>query len=165
MIRAATPDDVPTIVQLIGELAEYEKLAHEVVIEPQALHEHLFGAKPVAEVLIAEQAGQPVGFALFFTNYSTFVGKPGLWLEDLFVRPNARGHGHGKALFLAVSQLAVDRNYGRMEWSVLDWNEPSIRFYQSMGAIAMDEWTNYRLTPTALRSLVAQQQPGPSPQS
>jgi GNAT superfamily N-acetyltransferase len=150
MIRPAAADDTPTIFRLIRQLAEYAKLSQEVVLEERQLHEHLFGPRPWAEALLAEDAGQVVGFALFFHNYSTFAGKPGLYLEDLFVEPAHRGKGHGKALFQAVAQLAVERGCGRMEWSVLDWNEPAARFYRSLGAKAMDEWTVYRLAGDAL---------------
>lgn len=150
MIRPATIDDVPTIFRLIRQLAEYERLSHEVVLEEAQLREHLFGSRPWAEVLLAEQSGRVVGFALFFHNYSTFAGKPGIYLEDLFVEPEHRGKGHGKALFQAVVRLAVERGCARMEWSVLDWNEPAIRFYHSLGARAMDDWTVYRLSDESL---------------
>jgi GNAT superfamily N-acetyltransferase len=150
MIRPATIDDVPTIFRLIRQLAEYERLSHEVVLEEAQLPEHLFGSRPWAEVLLAEQSGRVVGFALFFHNYSTFAGKPGIYLEDLFVEPEHRGKGHGKALFQAVVRLAVERGCARMEWSVLDWNEPAIRFYRSLGARAMDDWTVYRLSGESL---------------
>ena len=145
MIRPATIDDTPTIFRLIRQLAEYARLSHEVVLEERQLREHLFGPRPWAEVVLAEEAGQVVGFALFFHNYSTFAGKPGLYLEDLFVEPEHRGKGHGKALFQAVVRLAAERGCGRMEWSVLDWNEPAVRFYRSLGAKALDEATIYRL--------------------
>src|SRR5215831_2197304 len=153
MIRPATRDDVPTIAQLIRHLAEYERLAHEVVLDEARLREHLFGPRPYAEVLLAEDGGAVVGFALFFHNYSTFLGRPGLYLEDLFVRPAARGRGHGKALLLALARLAVERGCGRLEWAVLNWNQPAIEFYQSLGAEPMDEWTAYRLTGDALTKL------------
>ena len=153
MIRPATPDDLPAVVALIRDLAEYEKLAHAVVLSPDELRAHLFGPRPFAEVLMAEDAGTVVGFALFFHNYSTFRGKPGIYLEDLFVVPAARGRGHGKALLAALAKLAVERGCARVEWSVLNWNEPSIRFYQSLGAKPMDEWTVYRLTDEALTKL------------
>ena len=147
MIRAAQPADVSTIAMLIRELAEYEHLAHEVVLDETELHDHLFGDRPYAEVLIAERdAGVVVGFALFFHNYSTFLGRPGIYLEDLFVRPEARGHGLGTALLVALGQLARERKCGRIEWSVLDWNEPSIAFYRSLGALPQAEWVRYRLT-------------------
>ncbi len=145
-IRAATPADVPTIAGLIRGLAEYEKLAHEVVLKEADLREHLFGARPYAEVVLAEEGGAVVGFALFFHNFSTFLAKPGLYLEDLFVLPAHRGKGHGEALLRHLAKLAVARGCGRFEWSVLDWNAPSIEFYKSRGAVPMDEWTIYRLT-------------------
>ena len=147
MIRAARPDDVSTIAALIRELAEYEHLAHEVVLDEVVLAEHLFGARRYAEVLIAEtEDEQAVGFALFFHNFSTFLGRPGIYLEDLFVRPDARGHGLGKALLVELARLARTRDCGRIEWAVLDWNEPSIAFYRSLGAAPKDEWVLYRLT-------------------
>ena len=152
MIRPAAPEDTATICRLIRELAEYERLADAVVLDEDRLREHLFGPRPFVESLLAEEAGETVGFALFFYNYSTFLGRPGLYLEDLFVRPEHRGKGYGKALFSAVARLAVERGCGRMEWSVLDWNEPSIAFYRSFGAIAMDEWTVFRLTGEALEA-------------
>jgi GNAT superfamily N-acetyltransferase len=152
MIRTATIDDVPTVLAFIRELADYERLAHEVVADEAALRATLFGARPAAEVLIAEDP-DPVGFALFFTSYSTFLGKPGLYLEDLFVRPAARGRGIGLSLMSACAKLAVERDYGRFEWSVLDWNEPALGFYRKLGAVAMDTWTVHRLTGDALRAL------------
>lgn len=152
MIRAATASDTATIVRLIRDLAEYERLSHAVVLDPGRLREHLFGPRPFAEVLLAEEASEVVGFALFFHNYSTFVGKPGIYLEDLFVRPEHRGKGHGRALLAAVARLAVERDCGRMEWSVLNWNESAIGFYQSMGAEPLDEWRVFRLTGEALRA-------------
>jgi GNAT superfamily N-acetyltransferase len=150
MIRPATPEDTKTIAQLIRALADYEKLSHVVQLEENRLREHLFGPRPYAEVLLAEEAGEVVGFALFFHNYSTFSGKPGIYLEDLFVRPESRRHGHGKALLAALAQLAIDRGCWRLEWVVLDWNTPAIDFYRSLGAVRMDEWTTYRLTGDAL---------------
>lgn len=155
MVRAAGPEDVPTIAALIRALAEYERLAHEVVLDEGQLRAHLFGPRPYAEVILAEDEGDVVGFALFFHNFSTFLGKPGIYLEDLFVRPEHRGAGHGKALLAHVARLAVERGCGRLEWSVLDWNEPSIGFYRSLGAIAMDDWTTYRLTGESLMRLAA----------
>jgi GNAT superfamily N-acetyltransferase len=155
MIRPATEADLPTIARLIRALAEYERLAHEVVLSEGVLRDHLFGPRPFAEVLIAEGDGVAVGFALFFHNYSTFLAKPGIYLEDLFVVPEYRGRGHGKALFAALAGLAVSRGCGRLEWAVLDWNEPAIGFYKSLGAKPMDEWTVYRLTGDALKSLAA----------
>jgi GNAT superfamily N-acetyltransferase len=150
MIRFATADDIPAISRLIRALAEYERLSHEVVLADDQLREHLFGPRPFAEVLLAEEAGEVVGFALFFYNYSTFAGKPGIYLEDLFVEPNYRGKGHGKALLSAVARLAVERGCGRLEWSVLNWNEPAIAFYRALGARPMNEWTIYRLAGQAL---------------
>jgi GNAT superfamily N-acetyltransferase len=153
MIRPATAADVPTIDRLIRGLAEYERLAHEVVLDEDRLREHLFGPRPFAEVLLAEDAGAVVGFALFFHNYSTFLARPGVYLEDLFVLPEHRGKGHGKALLRAVARLAVERGCGRLEWSVLDWNHPAIAFYRSLGAVPMDEWTVYRVAGAALAKL------------
>ncbi|HEY1192167.1 MAG TPA: GNAT family N-acetyltransferase [Gemmata sp.] len=155
MIRPAVPDDLPTIVKLIRDLAEYEKLSHAVVLSEENLGRHLFGPRPYAEVLMAEDAGAVVGFALFFHNYSTFNGKPGIYLEDVFVVPEARGQGHGKALLVALAKLAVERDCSHMQWSVLNWNEPSIRFYESLGANPMDEWTVYRVRGEALAKLAA----------
>ena len=155
MIRSATPDDVPVIANLIRALAEYEKLAHAVVLQDADLHRHLFGATRYAEVLLVEDSGAVVGFALFFHNYSTFRAKPGIYLEDLFVIPEARGKGHGKALLRALAKLAMARDCARVEWSVLNWNEPSIQFYKSLGAKPMDEWTVYRLTDDALTKLAS----------
>lgn len=152
-IRVATAADVSTILSFIKDLAEYEKLAHEVVADEEALRTTLFGAPPSAEVLLAELAGAQVGFALFFPSYSTFLGKPGLYLEDLFVRPSARGQGVGRALMSALARIAVSRDYGRFEWSVLDWNEPAIRFYRSLGAKPQSEWTVQRLTGAPLAAL------------
>ncbi|HEX4455356.1 MAG TPA: GNAT family N-acetyltransferase [Kofleriaceae bacterium] len=152
MIRTATIDDVPAVLAFIRELADYERLSHEVVADEAKLRATLFGARPAAEVLIAEDP-EPVGFALFFTSYSTFLGKPGLYLEDLFVRPAARGRGVGLALMSACAKLAVERDYGRFEWSVLDWNEPALGFYRKLGAVAMTEWTVQRLSGDALRAL------------
>lgn len=153
MIRPATPADVPAIYNLIRALAEYEHLLDQVTMKQDLLHEHLFGARPYIETLIAEEAGSVVGFALFFHNYSTFLGKPGIYLEDLFVLPENRGQGHGKALLRELARLAVERGCGRLEWSVLNWNEPSIQFYRSLGAVAMKEWSIYRLTGEALERL------------
>ena len=153
MIRPANPADVPTIVALIRALAEYEKLSFEVVLDEAKLNEHLFGPRPYAEAMMAEADGKSVGFALFFHNYSTFEGKPGIYLEDLYVMPEYRGHGLGKALLVALAKLAVERGCGRVEWSVLDWNEPSIRFYESLGAVAKKEWIIYRTTGESLAKL------------
>ncbi|WP_343573892.1 GNAT family N-acetyltransferase [Pseudomonas sp.] len=152
-LRPAVPDDIPPIIELITELADYERLVHEVKADAQRMHDHLFGPRPYAEVLIGEVDGQPQGFALFFHNYSTWLSQPGIYLEDLFVRPAARGAGLGKALLTELARLAVERGCGRLEWSVLDWNEPAIGFYRSLGARPQDEWTVYRLTGDALREL------------
>jgi GNAT superfamily N-acetyltransferase len=153
MIRAATPNDTPVIAELIRALAEYEKLSHEATFADDDLRDALFGDRPYAEVLLVEHEGDVAGFALFFHNFSTFLAKPGIYLEDLFVRPEHRGHGHGRALLTELARIAVARNCGRLEWSVLDWNEPSIAFYRSLGATPMDDWTTYRLTGPALRQL------------
>jgi len=153
MIRPASPDDLPLIAALIRELADYEKLAHEVRFDEAQLGEYLFGARPMAEVLIAEADGEACGFALFFHNFSTFEGRPGIYLEDLFVRPVARGRGLGKALLAALARLAVERGCARLEWWVLDWNAPSIAFYKALGARAMDEWTTMRVDGAALAEL------------
>ena len=153
MIREAAIDDVPAIAALIRALAEYERLAHEVALEVDQLREQLFGERRYAEVLIADEAREVVGFALYFHNFSTFLGQPGIYLEDLFVLPEHRGAGHGKALLAQLARIAVERGCGRLEWSVLDWNEPSIAFYRSLGARAMDDWTTYRLTGDKLAAL------------
>ena len=155
-IRFATAADTTAILGFIRDLAEYEKLAHECVATEEQLRATLFGARPGAEVVIADLAGSPVGFALFFQSYSTFLAKPGMYLEDLFVRPVARGKGVGRALLSALAKIAIDRNYGRFEWAVLDWNEPAIRLYRSLGAAPMDEWTVNRMTGAPLAKLAAQ---------
>lgn len=152
-VRPATPADLPLIAQLIRDLADYEKLSHAVRFDEAALGEHLFGPRPMAEVLIAEQDGQGQGFALFFHNFSTFEGKPGIYLEDLYVRPQARGTGLGKALLQRLAALAVERGCARLEWSVLDWNAPSIAFYRSLGARMMDEWRIMRVDGAALQQM------------
>ncbi len=154
-IRPATRADVPLILDLIRALAEYEKLSHECVASEETLAATLFGERPAAEVLIAEYEGKPAGFTLFFTNYSTFLARPGLYLEDIFVYPELRGRGIGLRLMRHLARLAVARGYGRFEWSVLDWNEPSIAFYRSLGAVPMDEWTVQRLSGQALEALAA----------
>ena len=150
MIRPATIEDAQAVCRLIRQLAKYARMEHEVTFDERQLRDHLFGPRPWAETLAAEEAGEIVGFALFFHNYSTFAGKPGLYLEDLFVEPEYRGRGHGKALFQAVVRLAAERGCGRMEWSVLDWNEPAIRFYRSLGAKALEEGTIFRLAGESL---------------
>ncbi|KAF1709125.1 GNAT family N-acetyltransferase [Pseudoxanthomonas sacheonensis] len=154
-LRPATRADVSQILAFVRELAEYEKLAHEAVATEAGMTEQLFGARPAAEVVIAEVDGQPAGFALFFHNFSTFLGQRGLYLEDLFVRPQYRGLGLGKRLMVHLAKLAVERGCGRFEWSVLDWNEPAIRFYRSLGAVGLEEWTVQRLTGPALDALAA----------
>ena len=154
-IRPATPADLSLIAQLIRDLADYEKLLHEVRFDEAVLGQKLFGPRPYAEVVIGEIDGAPQGFALFFHNFSTFEGKPGIYLEDLFVRPEARGSGLGKALLSHLAMLAVERDCARLEWSVLDWNSPAIGFYQKLGARLMDEWTVMRVDGTALQQLGA----------
>ncbi|AXU18778.1 N-acetyltransferase [Novosphingobium sp. THN1] len=155
-IRPATPADTPLLAALIRALAEYEKLAHEVRFDEAVLAAKLFGPRPYAEVVIGELDGKPQGFALFFHNFSTFEGKPGIYLEDLFVQPEARGSGLGKALLSHLAALAVERDCARLEWSVLDWNEPAIGFYKSLGAKFMDEWTVMRVDGKALSQLGSQ---------
>ncbi len=155
-IRAATPDDVPLVVELIKGLADYERLSHEVMATEAALREHLFGQRPYCEALIAEDSDGAVGFALFFHTYSTFLALPGLHLEDIFVYPDRRGRGIGKALLACLAQIAVERGCGRVEWTVLNWNEPSIGFYKSLGARLLDDWTICRLDGEALTSLAGQ---------
>ncbi len=152
-IRSAIPVDLSLIAQFIRDLADYERLADAVRFEEAALGEKLFGARPYAEVLIGEIDNKAQGFALFFHNFSTFEGKPGVYLEDLFVRPEARGSGLGKALLQQLAKIAVERDCARLEWSVLDWNEPSIGFYKALGAKPMDEWTVFRLDSQALDRL------------
>ena len=152
-IRPAAAADLPLIAQFIRDLAEYEKLAHEVRFDEAKLGEKLFGPRPYAEVLIGELDGSPQGFALFFHNFSTFEGKPGIYLEDLFVRPEARGSGLGKALLAHLAKLCVERDCARLEWSVLDWNDPAIGFYKGLGARLMDEWTVMRVNGDALTRL------------
>jgi GNAT superfamily N-acetyltransferase len=154
-VRPAVPEDLDLIIGFIRALAVYERLADAVVLDREVLGEHLFGNAPKAEVLIGEIDGRSRGFALFFQNFSTFEGKPGIYLEDLFVEPEVRGSGLGKALLAKLATLAVERGCARLEWSVLDWNEPSIAFYVSLGATAMDEWTTYRLDGDALAALAA----------
>ncbi len=152
-IRSAIAADLDLIIGFIRDLAAYEKLADAVRLDQVLLGCHLFGERPMAEVLIGEIDGQPCGFALFFHNFSTFEGKPGIYLEDLFVVPEARGSGLGTALLARLAQLAMTRGCARLEWSVLDWNAPSIAFYEALGARAMDEWTVYRLDGAALEGL------------
>jgi len=158
-IRLATEDDCALILEFIIGLAEYEKLAHEVTTDEDQIRETLFGNSGVphrvAECLLAFNGDEPAGFALFFHNYSTFLGKPGLYLEDLFVKPEARGTGLGKQLLVELAKIAVERGCGRLEWWVLDWNTPAIDFYKSLGAVAQDEWTVFRLTTDKIKALAA----------
>jgi GNAT superfamily N-acetyltransferase len=154
-IRSATEDDVPLILTLIKELAKYERLSHEVVAAEEALRDSLFGERRVAEALLGYLGGNPAGFALFFHSFSTFLGKPGIYLEDLYVRPEFRGAGVGRALLVHLAGLAKERGCGRLEWSVLDWNEPAIGFYRRIGASPVSGWTVYRLTGEALEELAA----------
>jgi GNAT superfamily N-acetyltransferase len=153
VLRAATRDDVATVLAFIRELANYEKLGHEVVATEELLERWLFGDRPVAEVVLAEDDGSPVGFALYFWSFSTFLGRPGIWLEDLYVRPAVRGHGIGRALLARLAQIAVAAGGGRVEWAVLDWNEPAIGFYRRLGAVGMNDWTTFRLAGSALEEL------------
>ena len=152
-VRAARQDDCGTILHFIRALAEYEKLLHAVVATEATLMRTLFGPHPGAEVLIAEWNGEAAGFALFFPNYSTFLARPGIYLEDLFVLPQFRGYGIGLGLLRRLAQLAVERDCGRLDWSVLDWNEPAIRFYRDIGARALDDWTQFRLEGASLRQM------------
>ena len=149
-ILPAQIEDVPTILSFIRKLAEYEKLSHEVVADEASLRHWLFGPQPKAEVMIAYTGGAPAGFALFFHNFSTFLCRPGIYLEDLFVEPEHRGKGIGKALLIHLAKLAVERGCGRLNWAVLDWNQPAIDFYQALGAVPLDAWTVYRLSGEAL---------------
>jgi GNAT superfamily N-acetyltransferase len=158
-IREATPADVPLIIEFIRELAAYEKLSHEVTATEELLHRTLFTEPRKAEVLLAYENEAAVGFAVFFHNFSTFLGKPGIYLEDLFVRPAFRGRGYGKALLVYLARLARDRDCGRFEWSVLDWNKPSLDFYKSLGAVPMTEWIIHRVTGPTLAALAAQPLP------
>ncbi|MEV2272112.1 GNAT family N-acetyltransferase [Nonomuraea africana] len=153
MIRTATVQDVPEIIAMIRELADYEKALHEVRVTREQLETALFGSSPALYGLVAEHEGGVVGYTLWFLNYSTWRGTHGIYMEDLYVRPEARGGGHGKALMKELARICVERGYDRLEWSVLDWNEPSIDFYKSIGAVPMDEWTVHRLTDEPLRRL------------
>ncbi len=154
-IRRATPLDVPIILTFIRELATYEKLADQVVATEDDMHVALFGEQPVIEAVIATKDDEPVGYALFFPTFSTFLGKPGMYLEDIYVRPAARGLGIGRKLLEHLARVTVQRGWGRLEWSVLDWNEPSIAFYKKLGAKPMDEWTVFRLTGEELKTLAS----------
>jgi GNAT superfamily N-acetyltransferase len=152
-IERGTPEDVPLILRLIKGLAEYERMSNEVEATEDRLRETLFGPHPSAEVVIGYAGSEPAGFALFFHSYSTFLGKPGLYLEDLFVMPQYRGCGYGKALLVHLAKLAAERGCGRFEWTALDWNEPAIGFYKKLGATPMHEWTIFRVTGNALQKL------------
>ena len=154
-LRPATAADVPTILRCIRGLAAYERLSHECQATEALLHETLFGTAPAAEVTLALSGHVPAGFALWFRSYSTFLARPGIYLEDLFVFPEFRGHGLGKQLLASLARTAVERGYGRLEWAVLDWNADAIGFYESLGAVAMRDWTTYRLTGEALRAVGA----------
>jgi GNAT superfamily N-acetyltransferase len=154
-IARATEADVPVILEMIRGLADYEKLSHVVTATEEQLRATLFGERPGAEVLLASWSGEWIGFALFFPNYSTFLAQPGIYLEDLYVKPHARGRGAGLALFVELARIAVARGCGRVEWAVLNWNKPSIQFYKKLGAVALDEWTTYRLTSEPLKKLAA----------
>jgi GNAT superfamily N-acetyltransferase len=159
-IRAATSSDLPVILAFIRELAAYEQLQHQVVATEALLQQHLFGERPVAEALLAETEGQAQGFALFFPHFSTFLGRPGIYLEDLYVRETARGRGIGKALLSRLARIAVERAWGRVEWAVLDWNAPAIGFYKGLGATILDDWRICRLTGDALVQLAGQESSG-----
>jgi GNAT superfamily N-acetyltransferase len=154
-IRAARPEDAELLVNLVRELAVYEKLEQHAQATPDDFRRHLFGPRPAAEAAMAEVAGEPAGFALWFATFSTFRGQPGLYLEDIFVRPDYRGHGIGKALLATVARLAIERGCGAMNWSVLDWNTPAIGFYRSLGARPLDNWMGYRIDGEPLRRLAA----------
>lgn len=156
VIRPAGQEDAGLLLEFIRGLADYEKLSHEVVATPELLRKNLF-EKKCGEAVIGFYRNEPVSFALFFTSFSTFLGKPGLYLEDLFVKPEFRGKGFGKAMLIYLAKLAVERDYGRFEWSVLDWNTPAIDFYKSLGAVPMDEWTTFRLTGDALKGLAGEE--------
>ena len=160
-IRRATEADVPLILAFIRKIAEYEKLSHAVVATEDTLRASLFGPRPAAEVLLAYWDGSPAGYALFFENFSTFQGRPGMYLEDLFVDLELRGKGIGKALLKAVAKVAQERNCSRLEWSVLDWNTPAIEFYKSLGAKPLDEWTTFRMTAEAIEKLASTGEPPP----
>jgi len=152
-IRPASREDVPLLIELIGALADYERLRDQVVLDAALLEQHLFGERPAAEAVIAEVDGEPAGFALFFTNFSTFLGRPGIWLEDLFVLPERRGGGIGRALLAHLAELVVARGWGRLEWSALDWNEPALGFYRGLGARVLPEWHLHRLDGAALAAV------------
>ena len=159
-MRAATSQDVSLVLRFVKELADYEKLPHEVTATEELLRQNLFGDRRSAEVLLALEGETYVGFAVFFHNFSTFLGKPGIYLEDVYVRPAFRGRGYGKALMIYVARIAKERDCGRFEYSVLDWNTPSLDFYRSLGAVSMNEWTVQRMTSDAITRLAGQQLPG-----
>ena len=156
LIRSATEKDVPIILDLIKQLADYERLSDKVTATEEQVRETLFGERPAAEVLLASSHEETVGFAVFFTNYSTFLAKPGLYLEDLFVKPHARGKGIGKALLAQLAKIALERDCGRVQWAVLNWNKPSLGFYEALGAVPLSEWTTYRLDGEPLKRLAGQ---------
>jgi GNAT superfamily N-acetyltransferase len=162
-LRPATEADVPTLLELIRGIAEYERLSHEVEATEALLRRHGFGPRRIFETILAERDGRAVGFALYFFTFSTFKARPTLYLEDLFVRPEERGRGVGRRLLVALARIAVDRECGRMEWSVLDWNAPARDFYFKLGAVAMDEWTVFRMTPDAFGRLAREGAPGEVP--
>ena len=155
IIKQAVEEDIPLLLSFIKKIAGYEKLSHEVITTEEILRESLFGKKPSAEVVFGYLDNQPVSYAVYFYNFSTFIGKKGLYLEDLFVLPELRGKGIGKKMLLNLIKKAVDENCGRMEWAVLDWNEPAINFYKSLGAKPMDEWTTFRMDESALKKIVS----------
>src|SRR5216117_3045304 len=157
-IRPASVEDVPIILQLIRDLATYERAPHEVTATEEQLIDVLFGQRPSAEVLLAFEGKSPVGFAVYFYNFSTWLGRPGLYLEDLFVKPDQRGKGYGRALLVELAKIARDRECGRMEWAVLNWNEPAIKCYRALGAKPMDEWTVFRLTSGEIAQLAKSKQ-------
>ncbi|HEX4646450.1 MAG TPA: GNAT family N-acetyltransferase [Verrucomicrobiae bacterium] len=159
-IRSATPEDVPVILGLVHELAAYEKLSHEVTATEELLRRNLFGERRHAEAILVWVEEECAGFALFFHNFSTFLGKPGLYLEDLYVRPEFRGRGYGRAMMIYLARLASERDCGRFEWAVLNWNEPSLEFYRSIGALPMSDWTIQRVVGKALEKLSRQKMPG-----
>ncbi len=164
MIRPARPADVPALHTLVGELAAYERAPHEVTLTPADLHAALFGDQPAVFAHVAEHEGEVVGFAVWFRNFSTWRGRHGIYLEDLYVRPELRGRGYGRALLATLARLCVQRGYPRLEWWVLDWNDPAIGFYRALGARPMDEWTVWRLTGDALDRLADADRPaGPAP--
>jgi len=160
-IRPARVADVPVILELIRDLATYERAPDDVTATEEQLVDVLFGDRPVAEVLLAFEAGSPVGFAVFFRNFSTWLGRPGLYLEDLFVKPKKRGKGYGRALLIYLAKIALERGCGRMEWAVLNWNEPAIKFYHALGAKPMDEWTVFRLTRDGMARLAQSESNSP----